>query len=657
MNKYFEKGGFIIMSKKKLFVPGRLCLFGEHSDWAGRYTAQNSDILPGMAIVTGINLGIYASAELSDNLQISTFDSEGNRVKFKIEMHREQLKKEALKDNYFCYCCGVAAYMRENYNVGGMKLDVTEVTLPMKKGLSSSAAICVLVAKAFNELYDLHLSNRGIMKIAYAGERLTKSRCGRMDQACAYGEHPIIMEFSDEEINVTRLKVGKTLHWVFAYLHASKDTKKILSYLNRSYPFAQSMIDHDVQYALGQGNHQLIHEAVRAIEEGNAEELGAIMDRAQKLFDEKIAPACPEQLNAPVLHKTMNDVNIRHWIYGTKGVGSQGDGTIQFLTKDKICQEKLVNYLKDEKGMDAYAFDINAGGKIRKAIIPIAGFGTRMYPETHFIKKAFLPIINKDGIVEPVLLCILQELDEAEIEEIIIIVGEGEENIYKDFFNYDKDDVFYNKLSGGLKKYYEQIHDIGQKLIFVEQKEKKGFGHAVYQARKYLNQEPALLMLGDFIYESDLDISCTRQTINAYNKSGGKAVVAIKEVPLQQVSTYGIISGKFCEDRNYLMKVSKMVEKPSTEYAESHLKTKRPKEGETYYATFGQYVLTDEIFMYLEKQIENFETEGGGGEVDITAALADLAKKDELVAVDVAGKSYDVGIPSLYYETFTHYGK
>ena len=78
------------------------------------------------------------------------------------------------------------------------------------------------------------------------------------------------------------------------------------------------MIDHDVQYALGQGNHQLIHEAVRAIEEGNAEELGAIMDRAQKLFDEKIAPACPEQLNAPVLHKTMNDVNIRHWIYGTK---------------------------------------------------------------------------------------------------------------------------------------------------------------------------------------------------------------------------------------------------------------------------------------------------------------------------------------------------
>ena len=91
MNKYFEKGGFIIMSKKKLFVPGRLCLFGEHSDWAGRYTAQNSDILPGMAIVTGINLGIYASAESSDNLQISTFDSEGNRVKFKIEMHREQL--------------------------------------------------------------------------------------------------------------------------------------------------------------------------------------------------------------------------------------------------------------------------------------------------------------------------------------------------------------------------------------------------------------------------------------------------------------------------------------------------------------------------------------------------------------------------------------
>lgn len=645
------------MQKKNFFVPGRLCLFGEHSDWAGRYTAQNSEILPGKAIVTGINLGIYASAEMSDNLQISTFDGDSNTLEFEMEMHREILKKEAMKDSFFCYCCGVAAYMRENYNVGGMKLDITEVTLPMKKGLSSSAAICVLVAKAFNELYDLHLSNRGIMKVAYAGERLTKSRCGRLDQACAYGERPVVMEFSDEEINVKKLKVGKTLNWVFADLSASKDTKKILSYLNRSYPFAQSQTDRDVQYALGEGNHQIIEDAVCAMEEGNVEELGRIMNRAQKLFDEKVAPACPEQLNAPVLHETMNDENIQKWIYGTKGVGSQGDGTIQFLAKDKRCQEELVAYLKDVKKMDAYAFDINAGGKIRKAIIPIAGFGTRMYPETHFIKKAFLPVINQEGAAEPVLLCILQELVEAEIEEIIIIIGEGEEEEYRKFFDYTKDEDFYKKLPPNLQGYYDKIHEIGQKITFVVQTEKRGFGHAVYQAREYLNQEPALLLLGDFLYESDLDISCTRQTINAYNKSGGKAVVAIKEIPLEQVSTYGVVSGRFFEDRNYLMKVEKMVEKPSQEYAGKYLKVNKGKDGSGYFATFGQYVLTDDIFSYLENQIEKYDQKGTVAEIDLTAALADLATKDELVAVDVAGRSFDVGIPSLYYDTFTHYGR
>ena len=206
--------------------------------------------------------------------------------------------------------------MTEHYHVGGGAITVTKVTLPMKKGLSSSAAICCIVAKAFNELYGLNISTRGIMQIAYRGELLTGSRCGRLDQACAYGENPVLMHFDDTEIDVERLKVGKTFHWVIADLCASKDTKKILAYLNKAYPFATEEIGVREQEALGPDNHRLIAKARQAIESGDAESLGRIMKYAQELFDEKVAPACPDELESPVLHSVLNDQNLQPLIYG-----------------------------------------------------------------------------------------------------------------------------------------------------------------------------------------------------------------------------------------------------------------------------------------------------------------------------------------------------
>ena len=238
-----------------LFVPGRLCLFGEHSDWAGSYMTQNADLVEGQAIVTGINLGIYANAERSEDFEVTSFDADGNKISFRCPMHTKELKKQAEEPMLFSYCCGVAAYMRENYHVGGVKITVTRVNLPMKKGLSSSAAICCLVAKAFNELYGLHISTRGIMQVAYRGELLTGSRCGRLDQACAYGETPVLMHFNQSEIDVEKLRVGKTFYWVIADLCAGKDTKKILAYLNKAYPFATDETGIREQEALGRDNH------------------------------------------------------------------------------------------------------------------------------------------------------------------------------------------------------------------------------------------------------------------------------------------------------------------------------------------------------------------------------------------------------------------
>ena len=179
------------------------------------------------------------------------------------------------------------------------------------------------------------------------------------------------MKFSDEEISIRKLKVGKTMYWVFADLCAGKNTRKILSHLNRAYPFAQNEIYQNVQDALGKDNYEIIAKASKAIEDGDAQALGQIMNEAQALFDAKIAPACPDELTSPVLHSVMNDPNIQPYIWGVKGVGSQGDGSVQLLAKDKASQQVLVDYLNNERHMEAFPFELQAGGKIRKAIIPI----------------------------------------------------------------------------------------------------------------------------------------------------------------------------------------------------------------------------------------------------------------------------------------------
>ena len=642
----------------ELFVPGRLCLFGEHSDWAGKYVSQNPEILEGQAIVTGINLGIYASARTNTCFYIKSINQDGMTLDFECEMDAEILRQHALEDNFFSYCCGVAAYMEENYHVGGISIDVKNVTLPMKKGLSSSAAICVLIARAFSKLYQLHLSIQGEMRAAYHGERLTKSRCGRLDQACAFGEQPIIMRFSDEEINIRKLKVGKTLYWVFADLCAGKDTRKILSHLNRAYPFAQNELYQNVQEALGKDNYKIIAKASDAIESGDAEALGKIMNEAQALFDAKIAPACPEELTSPILHSVMNDPNIQPYIWGVKGVGTQGDGSVQLLARDKACQQALVAYLNDGRKMEAFPFELQAGGKIRKAIIPLAGFGTRMYPQTHFTKKAFLPIIDENDIVKPVLVCILEELDAAGIEDVILIVGEREVEEYKKLFEYEMDNGFLKRLPKAVRQYYQWLYTIGGKITYVVQKKKKGFGHAVYQAHDLLKGEPVLLLLGDFIYKSRIAFSCTTQTINAYNKAGGnKSVVSVKSIPLEQVSNYGIINGTFQPERSYLMDVHTMVEKPSVSMAKETLGVPDESGNAKYYATFGQYILNDEVFQLLAHQIEESELTESAKEIDLTCTLQHLASKKQLIACDIAGESYDVGIPAQYYDTFVRYHK
>ncbi len=345
----------------ELFVPGRLCLFGEHSDWAGMNRMFNAHIAPGRAVVVGIEQGIYATAEKADDFSVNYLTDKSGEKPFCCPMDTDMLRAEAKKGSYDSYVAGVASYICENYSVGGVRLTVTRRDLPIKKGLSSSAAICVLVAQAFNRLYDLNLNTQGIMDIAYLGEKRTPSRCGRMDQACAFGVMPTLLEFDGGELRCERISVGKTLHFVFADLNAEKDTIKILAALNSAYPFPSGERQLKLHELLGEDNRKITARAVKYIQDGDAESLGSLMTEAQRIFDEKAAPLCPEQLTSPALHSVLADETAKALSLGGKGVGSQGDGSVQFLTKDSQTQQRLVAYLKS-KGLEAYKLTLEPGG-------------------------------------------------------------------------------------------------------------------------------------------------------------------------------------------------------------------------------------------------------------------------------------------------------
>lgn len=640
----------------EIFVPGRLCLFGEHSDWAGKYRSMNADIVPGAAIVSGTEEGIYAYIEKSDKFEMTSVAPEIADIwsDFSCPMNAYKLKEVAHSGSFFSYCAGVASYMLEWYNVGGVKITLTSMTLPMKSGLSSSAAICVLVTRAFNELYNLNLSTLGEMNIAYWGELRTASRCGRLDQACAFGVRPVLMKFDGEEITVDRLSVKKTLHWVFADLCAEKDTIKILKDLNKAFPFADNEKELLIQEALGKDNEVIILHAIEYIRNGDLEKLGELMIYAQKIFDEKVAPMCPSQLASPLLHKTLKDLNIKDLTYGGKGVGSQGDGSIQFLAKDEECQDRLIEYLTS-LGMRPFKLTITPRFTVRKAVIPVAGFGTRLYPATRIIKKDFFPIVDKDGLVKPVILILLEELIDSGIEEICIVIGDEEERQqYRDFFETSLTEEHIGKLKPEIRTYEEKIRRIGERLKYVYQHEKRGFGHAVYQSVEFAAGEPVLLLLGDTLYRSNSNKTCTRQFIEAYEKFNCP-MIAIHPIHLENVSHYGIVHGNWETNREKFLHIEQFVEKPTIAYAEENLGV-RTKNGDTkYYSVFGQYIITPEVYGQLKRDIES--KDNISKEIELTTAIDKVRLSTGLVGAVLDGKMFDMGKPDALIECIANFGR
>jgi UTP-glucose-1-phosphate uridylyltransferase/mevalonate kinase len=556
------------------------------------------------------------------------------------------LLEEAQKGGFWSYIAGVAYQVMTNYHVRGLVIDNYMTDLPVKKGLSSSAAICVLTARAFNRVYDLKLTIRGEMELAYMGEITTPSRCGRMDQGCAFGNRPVLMVFDGDRLETVELQVEEELHLAIVDLGAEKDTMEILNRLNRCYPFAENEIERGVQELLGPINKRVTHQAEEALSAADGEQIGELMVEAQGFFDRYATPACPEELTAPVLHRVLNHEPLKPHIWGGKGVGSQGDGTAQFIARSQADQQAVIEILERDLGVECLELTIRPGQQVRKAVIPAAGFGTRLFPATKATKKELFPIIDQDGIAKPAILLIVEEALEAGLEEVIIIVQEDDLDEFQSFFNSQVSIENYNKLPPHFQEYAQRLLEIGRRVTFVAQPNQEGFGHAVYCAREAIGDEPFLLMLGDHLYRSSKEDSCAKQLLDAYKKHGIN-VLGLRRTPEDQIANFGTVAGVWLEE-NRLLNVTEFAEKPTVDYARNNLLVPGIT-GDEYLTVFGLYIIKPQLFEYLDEHIVHNVRERG--EFQLTSALDRLRQEDGFLGLVMEGRRYDIGLPQYYLDT------
>ncbi|HEY9672906.1 MAG TPA: UTP--glucose-1-phosphate uridylyltransferase [Waterburya sp.] len=284
--------------------------------------------------------------------------------------------------------------------------------------------------------------------------------------------------------------------------------------------------------------------------------------------------------------------------------------------------------------------------KVRKAVIPAAGFGTRLFPATKVVKKELFPIIDHDGRAKPVILAIVEEAISAGIEEIGIVVQIGDRKLFEDFFKAPPSAEFFKKLSPQNQEYSQYIQDLGSRITFLAQEEQEGYGHAVFCTKEWVNDEPFLLMLGDHVYLSDTEKSCASQVVEAYEQIQ-KTVIGLTVMPAAIIQKAGCITGVW-QEQNSILSITQLYEKPDIEYARKHLRVAGMADDQ-FLAVFGLYVLTAKIFDYLEEHISNDIRERG--EFQLTSCLDQLRQDEGMTGYLIKGQSFDTGLPDAYRQT------
>ncbi|OYD97056.1 UTP--glucose-1-phosphate uridylyltransferase [Nostoc sp. 'Peltigera membranacea cyanobiont' 213] len=284
--------------------------------------------------------------------------------------------------------------------------------------------------------------------------------------------------------------------------------------------------------------------------------------------------------------------------------------------------------------------------QVRKAVIPVAGFGTRLFPATKVVKKELFPIIDRDGRAKPVILAIIEEAISAGIAEVGIVVQPDDREIFADLLKNPPKKELLQKLSPQNQEYSRYLEDLGSRITILLQEEQLGYGHAVFCAKDWVQDEPFLLMLGDHIYTSDIEKSCASQVLDVYEQVN-QSVVGLTTMPAEIIHKAGCATGVW-QELNSILSVTQLYEKPTVEYAQKHLYVEGMADNE-FLGIFGLYLLTPKIFDFLAEHInQNFRERG---EFQLTSCLEKLHQEEGMTGYVVKGKCFDTGLPDAYRQT------
>jgi UTP--glucose-1-phosphate uridylyltransferase len=291
----------------------------------------------------------------------------------------------------------------------------------------------------------------------------------------------------------------------------------------------------------------------------------------------------------------------------------------------------------------------------RKAVVPVAGLGTRHFPASHAVKKELFPVVGQDGIGRALFHYHLIELVAAGFEEICIIVQPGEEATIRAYLE-GPGDAYLRRLEKypALRQEARRMADFSDRVTFAVQHEQEGYGHAVYQSRDFAAGEPVLLCLGDHLFRGT-PTSPYRELAEAAAYSGGKSVSAVNRISPSELKGYGTIAGTRKKDHPALIDVSLIIEKPDVSVARENLLVDGLGE-EEFLGWFGMHLLAPSIYDILGEMIRDDIRDGG--EFQLTRAQEIQRQREGYLALEMTGaERFDFGLPDDYLASLIRFRK
>ena len=291
---------------------------------------------------------------------------------------------------------------------------------------------------------------------------------------------------------------------------------------------------------------------------------------------------------------------------------------------------------------------------IQKAIIPIAGYGTRLFPATKAVPKALFPIIAQDGLAKPIIQLIIEEALTAGVEEVCLVAQPHQVEPIIDYFSGDVPKAIRDKPE--LAEQTDKLVEIGERLQFAIQAEPQGFGHAIYCAKDFAADEPIMILLGDHLYISEMNATCAKQLVDVFT-AVGKSVTSLDVCDEDELSLNGIVQGSATPDNPNLYILNRIAEKPDVDFAREHMRVEGVWDSEDthrYLCHFGIDLLTPLLFDILDHNYRNQILTHG--EIQLRDAMAEMVRQEGMFGYRVEGSRYDTGNPQELLRTTWTFG-